>query len=109
MSAPEQPFEEPWQAQLFALTVAMNEAGHFSWTDWSATFGPMVQAAPASVYWDIWSDALVALLNARGIATSADIQDLTSQWQEAARSTPHGTPIVLEKSDHADAPKAVPG
>ena len=29
------PFHEPWHAQIFALTVHLNEQGHFDWKDWS--------------------------------------------------------------------------
>ena len=36
---PEPVFEEPWHAQVFALTVHLNEAGHFDWPDWAARFG----------------------------------------------------------------------
>jgi len=31
--APSPVFEEPWHAQVFAITVALNEAGVFQWTD----------------------------------------------------------------------------
>ena len=31
-------FEEPWHAQVFAITVALNEAGIFQWTDWAHQF-----------------------------------------------------------------------
>lgn len=89
------PFDEPWQAQLFALTVALNEAGHFSWSDWADVFGPRVQHQEASDYWQIWSEALIALLEARGIAGARDVIALTQRWQEAARATPHGQPIEL--------------
>ena len=34
-SAPEPVFEAPWHVQLFALTVHLNEAGHFVWGDWA--------------------------------------------------------------------------
>ena len=46
MSRPELPpgldepvFAEPWQAQAFALAVALNERGLFSWTEWAETLG----------------------------------------------------------------------
>lgn len=94
-ATPEAPFEEPWQAQLFALTVAMNEAGHFTWSEWAATFGPMVQEAPATAYWHIWSDALIAMLDACRVAQADEIQAIAAQWQAAARATPHGQPIEL--------------
>ncbi len=94
-SAPEAPFDAPWQAQLFALTVALNEAGHFSWADWAATFGPMVQEQPAETYWQVWSEALVTLLSDLQIAEAAEVQRMAELWQAAARNTPHGTPIEL--------------
>jgi nitrile hydratase accessory protein len=89
------PFDAPWQAQLFALTVAMNEAGHFGWSDWAAVFGPRVQGVEADHYWEVWAEALVALLEARGIAAAAEVEALTARWQAAARATPHGQPILL--------------
>lgn len=92
---PDAPFDEPWQAQLFALTVAMNEAGHFTWPDWAATFGPMVQDAPADIYWQIWSEALIKILEETGIAEASEIRAMTRQWHAAARNTPHGQPIEL--------------
>ncbi|MDG2403643.1 MAG: nitrile hydratase accessory protein, partial [Paracoccaceae bacterium] len=39
MSACEPVFEAPWHAQLFALTVHLNEAGCFAWPDWADVFG----------------------------------------------------------------------
>ncbi|WP_316014143.1 nitrile hydratase accessory protein [Roseobacter sp. HKCCA0434] len=95
MTAPEAPFEQPWQAQLFAMTVALNEAGAFTWSDWAAAFGPRVQEVESDAYWDVWSEALVAILDQRGIATSTDVERLTRRWQEAAHATPHGQPIEL--------------
>ncbi|MCU4652300.1 nitrile hydratase accessory protein [Roseibacterium sp. SDUM158016] len=99
MNKPEAPFEEPWQAQLFALTVALNEAGRFSWPEWAEVFGPRVQGAGADHYWEIWSEALVALLEAKGIADAVEVLALTARWQDAARATPHGKPIILSAAD----------
>ena len=39
MTAPDPAFESPWHAQVFALTVYLNEAGHFAWPDWAQRFG----------------------------------------------------------------------
>ena len=38
-------FDEPWQAQAFALTVALNEAGHLDWSDWAQHFSAALQDA----------------------------------------------------------------
>ena len=98
MTAPEAPFDEPWQAQVFALTVALNEAGHFDWAEWTAVFGPRVQQAEAGEYWRIWSEALIALMERKGIAGAGEVAALTERWQAAARATPHGTPILLSSA-----------
>jgi nitrile hydratase accessory protein len=95
LTRPDAPFDAPWQAQLFALTVALNEAGHFSWAEWAEVFGPRVREAEATVYWQIWSEALVQLLEDKGAADAAEVHALARRWQAAARATPHGQPIVL--------------
>ena len=38
-TAPQPVFEQPWHAQLFALSVALNAQGLFSWPDWTKRFG----------------------------------------------------------------------
>ena len=106
MNAPEAPFEEPWQAQLFALTVALNEAGHFSWSEWAAIFGPLVKDTEAERYWDVWSDAIIAMLENKGFAKVSDVRILSERWQAAARATPHGQPIVLSSADEDQANRA---
>lgn len=77
------------------MTVALNEAGIFTWSDWAAIFGPKVQQAEADAYWSIWSDALIELLSARGLTDSTTVDTLTAAWHAAARATPHGQEITL--------------
>ena len=36
MPGDEPPFREPWEAQAFAMTVKLHEAGHFTWPEWAA-------------------------------------------------------------------------
>ena len=91
-------FEQPWQAELHALTVALHEAGLFAWDEWSAALGrAMRDAAPdGSDAYHRWADALAGLLEDRGIATVEAIERLARSWQRAAEATPHGAPIALE-------------
>ncbi len=100
---PESPFTEPWQARVFALTVAMNEAGHFSWPDWAVVFGRHLKRSRdgADDYWRAWADALEEMLARGGVAGAGDIAALTERWQAAAHATPHGQPIELANADHA--------
>jgi nitrile hydratase accessory protein len=97
LTPPEQPFDAPWQAQLFALTVALNEAGHLPWSDWAALFGPRVQHAEAADYWQVWAEALAEFLDRKGIARQAELATLAARWQAAAEATPHGQPVRLTR------------
>lgn len=97
---PEQPFTEPWQARVFALTVAMNEAGHFAWVQWADVFGRHLQGTRdgAGGYWRAWAAALEEMLARQGVAGEGDVAALAERWQAAAHATPHGKPILLENA-----------
>lgn len=36
-------FAEPWQAEAFALTVRLHEAGCFSWPEWAAMLAALLR------------------------------------------------------------------
>lgn len=95
-------FAEPWQAQAFALAVALHAKGVFTWGEWAAALSLELhrpeRRADASDYFDAWVAALGSLLSARGIASAADIDALQGRWQRAAEATPHGQPIRLENA-----------
>lgn len=100
-SGPDAPvFAEPWQAQAFALAVALNERGLFTWTEWAAALSREVArpgaAADGSDYYAHWLAALEALLRDKGVAGPELVEALSESWQRAAHATPHGQPIRLE-------------
>ena len=39
-------FEEPWQAQAFAITVLLNQSGMFDWKVWVKTFAKHISNTP---------------------------------------------------------------
>ena len=94
-------FPAPWAARAFALAVALNERGVFTWSEWSETLGPMVavetqaDAADPEAYWRAWLAALEAILGKKQVAADADLVNLREAWREAAERTPHGQPIEL--------------
>ncbi|MCP5271121.1 MAG: nitrile hydratase accessory protein [Burkholderiaceae bacterium] len=101
-------FGEPWQAQAFALVLALHERGAFSWPEWAAALTAAIRDAQAQGdpddgrhYWQHWLNALESLVLARGLGDAAQLQALATAWAEAAERTPHGQPIVLEESDRA--------
>jgi nitrile hydratase accessory protein len=93
-------FTAPWHAQLFALTVHLSGAGHFTWADWTQTFGAVLKRNGLAKeldggddYFAAWLEALETIL--KGIAGGAEIAALTDQWRRAYLNTPHGEPVRL--------------
>ena len=103
MTAPQpSKFDEPWQAQLFALTVALNEAGHFAWPDWAAAFGATLKRRGAeraqdggADYYAAWLETLEGFLDARGHAPTAEALKAKVAWEAAYLATPHGQPVKI--------------
>lgn len=95
----EPPFAEPWQAEAFALTVALHAKGAFTWSEWADALSGEVRAedaaADGSDYYDRWLSALEALLAKKGLAAPSDTDAVAAAWQRAAHATPHGKPIEL--------------
>jgi len=93
-------FAEPWQAQAFALVVALQDRGVFTSTEWAAALGDELHdesaAADGHDYYVHWFAALEKLVAAKGLAKAGAIDDLADAWSRAAHATPHGRPILLE-------------
>ncbi|HUF44225.1 MAG TPA: nitrile hydratase accessory protein [Aestuariivirgaceae bacterium] len=100
-------FREPWQAQAFALAVKLSEAGVFTWREWTdALAGEIAAAGPADRgerYYEHWLAALEKLVDAKGLTFAAERQARRDAWEEAARATPHGEPIVLSRLSDSEA------
>lgn len=80
-------FDEPWQAQLFTLTVALNEAGHFGWLEWTEAFGAVLARRGAeraqdgsADYYDAWLEALEGFLDRKGHAPLAEARAVRAAW-----------------------------
>jgi nitrile hydratase accessory protein len=102
-------FREPWEAQAFAMTLALHERGLFSWPEWAAMLGEEIKSAQAAgdpdtgeTYYRHWLNALERIVAARGLADTAMLARYRRAWHHAADRTPHGTPIELRPDDFAD-------
>jgi nitrile hydratase accessory protein len=89
-------FAAPWEAEAFALAVALHEAGAFSWAEWSATLAEEVGERP---YYESWLAALERLVAAKGLTDAETLERYAAAWGRAAERTPHGTPIELRPDD----------
>ena len=93
-------FAEPWEAQAFALAVALQERGAFTATEWAQALGAQIAAGPpGAAYYEHWLAALESLLDDRGVADADTLARCRDAWARAAARTPHGVPIELAPDD----------
>lgn len=102
-------FHEPWEAQAFAMTLALYRRGLFTWPEWAETLGAEIKRAQAAgdpdtgdTYYRHWLNALERLVAEKGIAAPADLSRYRDAWHHAADRTPHGMPIALRAEDFSD-------
>jgi nitrile hydratase accessory protein len=103
-------FAEPWQAQAFALVVALHERGLFTWAEWAAALSAEIKAHDAAAggarkavgvvddgsdYYHCWLHALEDLIAAKGHASHTEVDGVAAAWARAAEATPHGRAIEL--------------
>jgi nitrile hydratase accessory protein len=99
-------FREPWEAQAFAMTVALYRKGLFTWTEWAASLAAEIKRAQAAgdpdtgeTYYQHWLAALERLVAEKGVSDLASLARYRDAWHRAADRTPHGSPIELKPED----------
>ena len=95
-------FNAPWEAQAFAMAVALHERGAFSWKEWAHTLAAVIaeeaqRGAPdtGEDYYRHWLAALERIVAEKRLVTGALLQERRAEWVDAAHHTPHGQPIEL--------------
>jgi len=103
-------FAEPWQAQAFAMAVALHQRGLFSWPEWADALSWQIRAAQADgdadlgdTYYRHWLTALETLVAAKGASSADELARYRDAWDHAADRTPHGQPIELRPEDFSAA------
>ena len=101
-------FREPWEAQAFAITLALQERGLFTPAEWSAALGAEIKRAQAAgdpdtgeTYYRHWMAALERVIAEKGVANDETLHRYRDAWDHAADRTPHGQPIELRPEDFA--------
>jgi nitrile hydratase accessory protein len=101
-------FRAPWEAQAFAMALALHRRGLFSWTEWAATLAAEIKRAQqegdpdtGETYYRHWLAALERLVAEKGVASDTALARYRTAWDHAARRTPHGSPIELRPEDFA--------
>ncbi|WP_405110447.1 nitrile hydratase accessory protein [Phaeobacter sp. BS52] len=99
---PDPAFGQPWHAQVFALTVHLNERGAFSWGDWVARFSATLRRHGLAKdlnggedYFAAWLETLEHYLAEASTVAVEDAADMRLKWEAAYLTTPHGQPVRL--------------
>ena len=99
-------FREPWEAQAFAMTLALHERGVFTWSEWAAALAAEIKHAQGAgdpdtgeTYYRHWLNALERLVAAKGVTDKPTLARYRDAWDHAADRTPHGVPIELAAED----------
>ncbi|MBI1201712.1 MAG: nitrile hydratase accessory protein [Rhodopseudomonas sp.] len=101
-------FREPWEAQAFAMTLALHERGVFTWPEWAAALASEIKRAQAAgdpdtgeTYYSHWLAALERIVADKGVTTEDTLHRYRDAWDRACDRTPHGQPIELQPEDFA--------
>lgn len=101
-SAPEPVFSEPWHAQVFAVTVHLNETGCFDWPEWAARFSKTLarnglnkELDGGDDYFLAWLETLENFMAETGRVPPDQAHAVKAAWEQAYLTTPHGAPVHL--------------
>jgi nitrile hydratase accessory protein len=99
-------FREPWEAQAFAMALALHEKGVFTWSEWAAALAAEIRRAQAAgdpdtgeTYYRHWLATLERLVAEKTAVSREQLETYRDAWDNAADRTPHGAPIELRDED----------
>jgi nitrile hydratase accessory protein len=99
-------FREPWEAQAFAMALALHERGVFTWPEWAAALAAEIRRAQAAgdpdtgeTYYLHWLTALEKLVAEKRVTSGETLHRYRDAWEHACERTPHGRPIELRDDD----------
>lgn len=99
-------FRAPWEAQAFAMTLALHRGGLFTWSEWAQALAAQIVAAQKAgdadlgdTYYRHWLAALEGLVAGKGASSIEELSRYRDAWDHAAERTPHGQPIELRPED----------
>jgi nitrile hydratase accessory protein len=99
-------FREPWEAQAFAMALALQQRGLFTWSEWATALGEEIKRAQAAgdpdtgdTYYRHWLATLERLVAEKGVASAETLARYRDAWDRAADRTPHGRAIELTPDD----------
>src|SRR5512147_1236297 len=88
-------FKAPWEAQAFAMTLALHARGVFTWREWADALAAELAAAAArgepddgTHYYEHWLAAFEKLVAGKELIAGPELEQRVEDWDAAARATP---------------------
>ena len=94
-------FSEPWQAELFAITLNLHEKGLFNWASWTEKLGGSLKRDKNTSKDDLehyflsWLSALEETLLEKKVTELTKIVTIEKAWKDAISKTPHGKKVEI--------------
>ena len=94
-------FSEPWQAELFAITLNLHEKGLFNWDSWTKKLGGSLKRDKNKSKDDLehyflnWLSALEETLLEKKVTELTKIMTIEKAWRDAISKTPHGKKVEI--------------
>src|SRR5215472_18153137 len=86
-------FKAPWEAQAFAMTLALHQRGEFTWKEWAQTLAQVIadvrqrgETDTGENYYVHWLTALERISARKGLVSEALLHERRTQWEEADRA-----------------------
>ena len=99
-------FNSPWEAQVFALAVRLQETGILTKDSWTRALAAEIQQASqrndpdlGDTYYHHWTRALEQVLINSSLVDDHEIEGRIEAWREAYANTPHGHAVLLPLGD----------
>ena len=99
-------FREPWEAQAFAMALALHQRGVFTWPEWAATLGAEIKRAQADgdpdtgeTYYRHWLARSSGWLPTRASPTRRPSPVTTTPGSTPPTARRTATPIELQPED----------
>lgn len=70
-------FNSPWEAKAFAIVLALQQQGHYSWTEWAQALGGEIRAAgdedDGTGYYLLWLSAAEKLIASKALVDESEL------------------------------------
>jgi len=92
-------FNEPWEAQAFALVIGLYEKDVFTWNEWAEVLSTAIHSDnDCTPYYELWLKALETIVKQKALTSDDELHVRKTEWQAALKVTPHGQPIELQNA-----------